>query len=97
MVELLRRSGHLSSEEGKLVVSAPTPRPLVHELPMPEKIDPAPSQLASEFANTSSPFTISIRIDLHCEPKDLDDLGSRLRKVVDEFSKKDEIFDDGEE
>ena len=97
VVELLRRSGNLSSEDGKLVVSAPTSRPLVHGMPMPEKVDSAPSQFTSEIADSTSPFAISIRIDVRCELKDLDGLGAKLRKVVDEYSKEAEISDDSEE
>lgn len=97
VVELLRRSGHLNSEEGKLVISAPTPRPAARETPVSAKVEPAASQLVSETVDTPSPFTISIRVEVRCEPKDLDDLGAKLRKVVDEFSKEAEIADDNEE
>ena len=97
VVDLLMRSGHLNSEDGKLVVSAPTPRSLAHETPVSARIEPATSQMVSETVDATLPFAISIRIDVRCEPKDLDGLGTKLRKVVDDFSKEIEIADDGGE
>ena len=40
VVEFLRRSGHLDLEDGKLVVSAPTPRSVANEAPVSPKVEP---------------------------------------------------------
>lgn len=90
IVELLRRSGHLKTEDGKLVVGSPTPR-LTTEPTAPEKPEKLtePISILAQTSRANSPFSISIKVEVHCEPKDLDDLGSKLRKVLDDFGKQD--------
>jgi hypothetical protein len=86
VVELLKRSGHLKAEDGKLVVSSPDRTP---SDPTPqERITPVagPVKSISQTIEAASPFSITIKIEVRCEPKDLDDLGVKLRKIVDDFS-----------
>lgn len=98
VVELLKRSGNLKAEDGKLVVSAPIARPTSVESPVSqEKIEPVTIQSVVRTIEATSPFSISIKIEVQCSPQDLDDLGLKLRKVVDDFSRHDRIADDGEE
>lgn len=88
VVELLKRSGHLKAEDGKLVVSSPIARSSSHEPAATAEWDePLATQSVTRTVETLSPFSISIKIEVRCEAKDLDDLGVKLRKVVDDFGK----------
>lgn len=89
LVGLLKRSGHLKEEDGKLVVGAPVARS-TSEPVTPERTSQSsattPIRSVTQTIETSSPFSISIKIEVRCEPQDLDDLGIKLRKVLDDFS-----------
>ncbi len=98
VIELLKRSGNLKAEDGKLVVSSPIARPTSVEAPVSqERGEPVPTQSVIRTIEATSPFSISIKIEVKCSPQDLDDLGLKLRKVVDDFSRQDGITDDVEE
>ena len=97
VVDLLKRSGHLQPEDGKLVVSAATPRSPVSEPSVSDQTDAAVGPSGTQTIDTTSPFAISIKIEVRCEPQDLDELGIKLRKVVDDFSKETGTTDDYEE
>jgi hypothetical protein len=98
VVELLKRSGNLKTEDGKLVVSAPIARSTSIESVAPqEKAEPIAAQSVIRSFEATSPFSISIRIEVQCSPQDLDGLGLKLKKVVDDFSRQDRIADDGKE
>ncbi len=98
VIELLKRSGNLKAEDGKLVVSSPIARPTSVETPASqERGEPVATQSVVRTIEATSPFSISIKIEVQCSPQDLDDLGLKLRKVVDDFSRQDGIADDGEE
>ena len=98
VVELLKRSGNLKAEDGKLVVSSPIARPAsVEMIASPERGEPVPKQSVVRTIETTSPFSISIKIEVQCSPEDLDDLGLKLRKVVDDFSRQGAIADISEE
>jgi len=88
VVELLKRSGHLKTEDGRFVVSSPVAR-APSEPAAQERVasTPVPIKSVTQTIETTSPFSISIKIEVRCEPQDLDDLGIKLRKVVDDFSK----------
>lgn len=88
VVELLKRSGHLKEEDGKLVVGSPVVRPPSEPVGQERTASsPTPVRSVMQTIETISPFSITIKIELRCEPQDLDDLGVKLRKVVDDFSK----------
>ena len=97
VVELLKRSGHLKPEEGKLIVSTPAPRAPDTEPAELDKKEPPILQAVSPTLDSASPFSISIKIEVRCEPQDLDDLGTKLRKVVDDFSEGNSTTNHGEE
>lgn len=98
VVELLRRSSSLRTEDGKLVVSSPIARPASVETPATQdRSEPVATQSVVRTIEATSPFSIAIKIEVQCTPKDLDDLGLKLRKVVDDFSRQDGIADNGEE
>lgn len=97
IVELLKRSGNLKTEDGKLVVSAPIARPTSFEPPVNhEKTEPVAVQSLIHSIEAPSPFSISIKIEVQCSPQDLDDLGVKLRKLVDDFSNQNGTADSGE-
>jgi len=87
VVELLKRSGHLREEDGKLVVGAPVARAPSDSPPEEKAISSSTVVRTLErTVDVNSPLSISIRIQLSCEPKDLDSLGEKLRKLVSDFS-----------
>lgn len=87
VVELLKRSAHLLEEDGKLVVGAPVVRAPVDHL-NEEKAATLPSvvRTVERVLHATPPLSISIAIQISCEPKDLDTLGEKLRKIVGDFS-----------
>ena len=97
VVDLLERSGHLKQEDGKLFVSAPTPRSSPTDQAASEIAESSVVQSVGRTIEATSPFAISIKIEVRCEPHDLDELGMKLRKVVDDFSVKFEATADGDE
>ncbi len=79
-------------------ISTPIARPTSVETPSPQDSpEPAATQSVVRTIEATSPFSISIKIEVQCSPQELDDLGNKLRKVVDDFSRQDGIADDGEE
>lgn len=90
VVDLLKRSGQLTAEDGKLVVGLPVARTVSESLHQDSKDETTPPPLTmrnvTQTIKTDLPFSISIKIEVQCGPNDLDDLGEKLRKVVDDFS-----------
>lgn len=90
VVELLKRSGHLSEEDGKLVVGIPTTSPTTETVSQEGRVELVSSPVAlratSKVIEADSPFSITIKIEVQCGPDDLESLGMKLRKVVDDFS-----------
>ena len=96
IVELLKRSGHLKLEDGKYVVTSSSERSLppsegtAVESQQPATgttgAVPARSAISSATIEAPSPFSISIKIEVQCGPDDLDELGKKLRKIVDDFT-----------
>ena len=97
VVDLLKRSGQLKSEDGKLIVSTLSARSSDSEPAALDKREHAFLQAESPTPDPTSPFAISIKIELRCEPADLDDLGAKLRKVVDDYSRGTRTTDHDEE
>lgn len=98
VVELLKRSGNLKLEDGKLVVSTPIARAMSIDVAGPqERPEQNVPQRVVRTIESNSPFSISIKIEVQCSPQDLDDLGLKLRKVVDDFSSQNRISENGED
>lgn len=98
VIELLKRSGNLKAEDGKLVVSTPIARATsVETSASQERSESVATQSVARTIEATSPFSISIKIEVQCSPQDLDGLGLKLRKVVDDFSRQDGTAHDGEE
>jgi len=89
VIELLRRSRYLKDEEGKLVVATPREKKpenvSVAEASMPVSASFQPPS-SIQLSESDSPFSIQIRIDVTCEPGDLEGLGKKLRRIVEDFS-----------
>lgn len=98
VVELLKRSGHLSTEDGKFVVGSPIARSPSETTVQERTTSPATSleTVSHTIGLSQSPFSISIKIEVRCEPNDLDTLGAKLRKLIDDFSGQ-EAADAGQE
>jgi hypothetical protein len=87
VVELLKRSGHLRAEDGKLVISTLSERAPVQETQVPQitlKNENARGVIPSTVQH--SPFAITINIEVRCEPHELEGLGLKLKKIVNDFS-----------
>ena len=97
VVDLLKRSGHLKSEDGKLIVSTLPVRSSDSGPVAVEKRERVSLPTEIPTPDPTSPFAISIKIELRCEPADLDDLGTKLRKVVDDYSRGTRTADHDEE
>jgi hypothetical protein len=95
VVELLKRSGSLKSEDGKLVVSAPIVRS--QNVEPVEKAEATSVPTVTRAIDAASPFSISINVEVRCDFEDLDDLGWKLRKVIDDFSRVSAADDASEE
>lgn len=87
VVELLKRSAHLREEEGKLVVGAPVVRPPSEPSHEEKAVTPQAVVRTVERVSDNTPtISIAISIQVNCEPNDLENLGEKLRKIVDDFS-----------
>jgi hypothetical protein len=95
VVEFLKRSGAIEDREGKYVASessaataSETPQHRgqvnVASLQNPGSLPPLGVSILKREGDPS--FSISIAIEVKCEAKDLEGLGARLRRVVDDFS-----------
>lgn len=78
---------NLKAEDGELMVSSPIVRSVTESVVTQDRGSIAPARSITQTIESTSPFSISIKIEVHCEPKDLDSLGVKLRKVVDDFSR----------
>ena len=99
VIDLLKLSGHLKEVDGKIVAgTAPSASNLSPPNDAPAKYDSAsnasgapirPSGDDSHIALplSPSPFQISVNVEVTCSADDLETLGERLRKVVDDFQK----------
>lgn len=89
VVDLLKRSGNLRLEDGKLVVSSPIPRTVsIDSVSINNPSEPLVLKSSVHGISSSVPIAISIKIEVKCDAQDLGDLGSKLRKVMDDFSGK---------
>ena len=87
VIELLRRSGHLSEQDGKFAVSTPSSRPM-DEPVVDERLVAAASRLdLLPIQHGNAPLSISIKIQVSCGPDDLDGLGEKLRKITEELGR----------
>jgi hypothetical protein len=96
VVEILKNAGLLKDEGGNLIATTPEP-PSIPEtvqkslsisdsMPMSDSVQL--SMHGSEMRATTRLGGVQITIDVtvQCTPKDLDDLGHKLRKVIQDFN-----------
>ncbi len=90
VVDLLKRSGQLKLEDGKLVVGSPITRTVSEPAHQEDKSETFPTlppmRNVTQTIRTESPFSISIMVEVQCKPNELDGLGEKLRKILDDFS-----------
>ncbi len=94
VVEILKVSGLLKEDGGNLVASAPPvarPTTTVEEklTPTAAPTYPVPAPIISTEIETHVPGGVRLNIDvrIQCTPQDLDGLGQKLRKMLDDFNK----------
>ena len=93
VVEILKIAGFLREEGGNLVAVTPEPAKSLEpseEPPSPVRTIPLMmSPLRAESRATGS-VQLNIDVRIQCTPKDLDDLGQKLRKVIEDFNRRED-------
>ena len=93
VVELLKRSGHLKDEDGMIVVDSPSHKVAKGAVESSrsgidlDRARPTSIESSAFLSSTPHPFQISLSVEVKCTSDELDTLGERLRKVVDDFGK----------
>lgn len=106
VIEILKTAGSLIDEDGKIVVGStpstegssrqPSPATPTAELERSStlKADTEAGYSSGEFKmsveRSRANFDIKINIEVKCEPGDLDTLGQKLRKVIQDFNAEEE-------
>jgi hypothetical protein len=95
VVDILKTAGLLREEGGSLLPTTPEPRPIPEtvektlsisdSLPIPEIGQPS-GQGSYARGTRFGGVQLNIDVTLQCTPKDLDDLGHKLRKVLQDFN-----------
>jgi hypothetical protein len=96
VVEILKNAGLLTEEGGNLIATTPGP-PSIPETVQKSLSIPDPMSMAdsvqilthgSEMRATArlGGVQLAINVTVQCTPKDLDDLGHKLRKVIQDFN-----------
>ena len=91
VVDILTAAGVLKEEGGNLIATTPEPRPIPEtvektlsisdSMPMEDTV-----QLQVSPATRLGGVQLNIDVTVQCTPKDLDDLGHKLRKVLQDFN-----------
>jgi hypothetical protein len=95
VVDILKVAGLLKDEAGNLIPTTPEPRPIPETVEKTLSISDSMSM--SDSAQTSlqgshgraprlGGVQLNIDVTVQCTPKDLDDLGHKLRKVLQDFN-----------
>jgi hypothetical protein len=95
IVDILKVAGLLKDEGGNLVATTPEPRPIPETVEKTLSIsdamlptDSGETYVQGSFARASRIGGVRLNIDVtvQCTPNDLDDLGRKLRKVLQDFN-----------
>jgi len=91
VVDILTAAGLLKEEGGNLVATTPEPRPIPETVEKSLSISDSMSmgdavQLQLPPASRFGGVQLNIDVTVQCTPKDLDDLGHKLRKVLQDFN-----------
>jgi hypothetical protein len=94
-VDILKTAGLLKEEGGNLIPTTPEPRPIPEtvektlsisdSMPMPDSVQ---TSVQGSYVRATRLGGVQLNIDVtvQCTPKDLDDLGHKLRKVLQDFN-----------
>jgi hypothetical protein len=92
VVDILQAAGILKDEGGNFIATTPEPRPIPETVEKTLSIsDTMPTSDSVQLQVTPAvrfggvQLTIDVRVQ--CTPNDLDGLGQKLRKVIDEFNR----------
>ena len=93
VVNILQAAGLLKEEGGNLIPTTPEPRPIRETVEktlslsdsMPRS-DSGPTQASLARSSRVGGVQLSIDVTVQCTPADLDDLGRKLRKVLQDFN-----------
>ncbi len=95
VVDILTAAGLLKEEDGNLIPATPEPRPIPEtvekSLSISDSIsmsDSVQTSLQGSLARSTRLGGVQLNIDVtvQCTPADLDDLGHKLRKVLQDFN-----------
>ena len=94
VVEILKNSGLLREEGGNLVATAPESLPIAETVQkslslsdtMQAQDDIRVTQGSRWGTDSLGGVQLTIEVKVECSPKDLDDLGHKLRKVIRDFN-----------
>lgn len=96
VVDILSAAGLLKDDGGTLIATTPEPRPIPEtvekSLSISDSLTAADSSLVQgSFARSTRIGGVQLNIDVtvQCTPNDLDDLGHKLRKVLQDFNEPD--------
>ncbi len=91
VVDILTAAGLLKEEGGNLIASTPEPRPIPETVEKSLSISDSMSMRDSVQPQLSPAarldgVQLNIDVTVQCTPKDLDELGHKLRKVLQDFN-----------
>src|SRR6266478_5772792 len=91
VVDILTAAGLLKEEGGNLIATTPEPRPIPETVEKSLSISDSMSmgdsvQVQVSPATRLGGVQLNIDVTVRCTPKDLDDLGHKLRKVLQDFN-----------
>jgi hypothetical protein len=96
VVEILKIAGLLKEEAGSLIATTPGPPSIPETVQKSLSISDSMSSSDSAQPHTQGPemrmaarvggVQVTIDVQVQCTPKDLDDLGQKLRKVIQDFN-----------
>lgn len=92
VLEVLRRAGVLSEQDGKLVATTPSQFSSAqpeHNTLADERIEPAVRRAVVRQLERASGIGVQISVRIDCKPDDLEGLGDRLRKLLDDLERTD--------
>lgn len=93
VVELMRRAGVIEEVDGKYmsVLDVPSSASSASNTEAATRVELRTGKLAIVRNSQDPGINISISIEVDCKPEDLEGLGARLRRVVDEFNSTEEV------
>lgn len=93
IIEFMKRAGHIRDEDGKIVVASPSDgrRPQETEQPAEQPTSNVSFKAPNTFTLTSPSnahpaIGITINIEVKCGVEELDDLGIKLRQILEDFA-----------